>query len=235
MHGGPWLKRVGISLAIVPLVLVVSATGATAAPPAPNIPSDEQVVWTDGVNAVTIPNLSGLTPAQWYAAHRQASIGAKSKNKTSSGIVSPNAGTGSGGCFTSDGYTYGPIGSQSFYLEGETCNNLVTNWFGFTVHFHNSYSNSYYLNFTNATLVNASLKWWVSGVNVSVSLPPGGTFSSTNGSDVEWTPGAVPSTWYVGLSRDANVDISATLVTRRNFLVYTDFLVSNHWYHAEGN
>ncbi len=140
-----------------------------------------------------------------------------------------------GTCTYSNGYDWGPIGSQSFFVDGQSCISTSCGLFDCTSHFANNHSYYYYLNFTPATLINPSMKWWVGGINVSVSLPGSFGFSSANGSDISWAPGSVPNDWFAGLHYDAPINISATYIYNSYFTAQADYLVSNQWYHSQGD
>ena len=74
----------------------------------------------------------------------------------------------------------------------------------------------------NATTVDASMSWWVSGVNVSPSLPAGAGFSAA-GSGITWNPSSVNNTYYEQLSYQAAVNINATHIFNEYFTDQADF------------
>lgn len=79
------------------------------------------------------------------------------------------------------------------------------------------------------------MRWVVSGLDVSVSVPFGVGFSRS-GSSVTWAPPAVGNTWQLSLSRSASVHF-ATPFTFYSDSFYTnaDVLLGTTWYAVVGN
>ncbi|MDX6245267.1 MAG: hypothetical protein QOE76_2990 [Frankiales bacterium] len=86
----------------------------------------------------------------------------------------------------------------------------------------------------NAAKIVPSVKWWISGADVSVSLPAGAGFSGS-GSAVIWAPGFVTNTWETALNYAQRVHLSAAVQYSAHFQSFADFLLGSTWYHVQGN
>ncbi|MFF0122268.1 hypothetical protein ACWD8I_06270 [Micromonospora arida] len=86
----------------------------------------------------------------------------------------------------------------------------------------------------NISTIQGSLKWWLSGVNVSFSLPAGAGFSAA-GSGIVWEPAALNNAWHEHLDYSAKVQLNATIVNNAYFTAQGDFLKGGTWYHVQGD
>jgi hypothetical protein len=210
-----------LAMAVVPQNAM--AATAVAAPPG------MKIVAVDGAGTVAVPSNAtrNMPKLQWL--HKYGAL--KSPSMKSPSFVRSAATT-----VTSSGWASGPAGPQSFLTSRKsnlsTSEGLIT-W---TEHFATNSSYSDWLGSKpfNATTVDASMSWWVSGVNVSPSLPAGAGFSSA-GSGITWNPNPVNNTYYENLNYQAAVNINATHIFTGYFTDQADFLLGNSWYHVQGN
>ena len=78
------------------------------------------------------------------------------------------------------------------------------------------------------------MKWWISGLNVTVNLPISVGFSLiSNG--LRYEPGTLRNTRHVGLNYQSGIGIKAFVIFSENFTAQGDILVGNSWYHVQGN
>jgi hypothetical protein len=86
----------------------------------------------------------------------------------------------------------------------------------------------------NLSQIRGSLKWWISGVNVSFSLPVGVGFSAA-GSGIQWEPDAVSNTWREQLNYPGLVQINANIISGTNFQVNGAYRKGTAWYYVVGS
>lgn len=136
----------------------------------------------------------------------------------------------------SHGWKSGPAGAHSFEVAGSSQVSTSCGIITCTALYKNSHSDTYWwgANPVNAKQINASLKWWITGVNINFSLPPGAGFSRVTGG-VLWKPGAVSNTWHVHLSYSSGVGIKATVIFSVFYSDQADILLGSSWYHVQGN
>lgn len=137
---------------------------------------------------------------------------------------------------TSTGWANGPAGRHSFEVTGGTS---VTGSCGIitcTDTFKNSHADAYWWGVTprNAKKINASMKWWITGVNITFSLPPGAAFHPISGG-VMYKPGAISNNWHQGLRYAAGVALKANIIFSDHYTDQADILVGTTWYHVQGN
>jgi len=212
----PKVPRLAVlSVAILGLVALTAAPAGAA--PTPQAPPGEQIVLVDGAGTVSVP-ISGLTKQEWL-------------DKYGASTVAPS----SSGTLTSSGYASGPYGPQSFYTTGHT------HWsysctLGCSAAFSSSTSLSEWLGDPpfNANDINASMKWWLSGIDISVQIPPGVGFTKS-GSGLIWQPGDVQNTWRVSLNYSAAIHMTAFVISSVHFTDQADIRLGSSWYHVQGN
>jgi hypothetical protein len=205
-----------LALAVVPQQAMASA--ARTAPPG------MKIVAVYGAGIVSVPSnaTKAMPKRQWlhkYGAGKSPAIVRAAATKV-----------------TSSGYASGPAGPQSFYTYGTSEVSQTQGLISWSEHFASNSSYSDWLGAKpfNATTVDASMSWWVSGVNVSPSLPAGVGFSAA-GSGITWNPPSVNNTYYENLSYQAAVNINATHIFNGYFTDQADILLGNSWYHVQGN
>jgi hypothetical protein len=217
-----FFSRAATIAVVVTAVLFVEQGAALAGPGDHQAPPGSTTVIRDGAGTVSVPLDKGYTKAQWIAKYGTAPDGGMS--------------TMAAGHKVSQGWASGPAGSQSFRAYGYTDWSAGCGFWTCTATFQNNYAeiswlglNPYYAN-----TINASMKWWVGGINVTPWLPPGAGFS-TAGSSVTWQPGAINNTWQVTLNYPAGVRIDADVIYNTYFTDQGDILLGTTWYHVQGN
>ncbi len=180
---------------------------------------------TDAGGSVT--SVSGGTAASkqaWLAAHPVS---------TRAGTITPNY-TISNKELYSSGRTnmYGSYSSVS----GKTDADVTSGWEEYA-DFKNSSATVDWWGGSpvNARELQASMKWEVHGLDVSVSIPAGVGFSRS-GTSITWEPPAVGNTWHETLSRSASVHFWTP------FTFYSEYfwsdanvLLGTTWYYVKGN
>lgn len=204
-----------IAALVVPgLVLVGSASAATA-----SARPGWRVVQTDGAGTVSVPAYGGLSHAQWMARYGKPLMAGN--GRTVGPAVSGSGRIYSGG--NTDGGKARVYGGTDYSQSN-----------GFYVHsyFTSSSMQAWYTPGT-AVPINASMHWWVSGVLVSFSLPPGAGFSSA-GSGIVWKPGqrTAPS---VSLNYPSTIQINSSILYSANFTDQADMFIGSTWWHVQGN
>jgi hypothetical protein len=181
-----------------------------------------EIVKTDGAGIVSVPAPSKLSKEEWLAKYGSAG----------GAVPMPMA----SGNLYSEGYAYGPAGSRSFHTYGRTHYDTSCGLVSCGATFINSSSESSWLGFSPfyADLIDASMKWWVSGINISFSLPPGVGFSRV-GSGILWKPGAIEDHWIARLNYGAGIRLNGTVITGVHFTDQADIRINNAWYHVQGN
>jgi hypothetical protein len=121
-------------------------------------------------------------------------------------------------------------------VSGKTDADVTSGWEEYA-DFKNSSSNAYWWGGSpiNAAQMDASMTWKMSGLDVSVSVPAGVSFSRS-GNAVIWGPPAVANTWHVGLSRSSSVHFATPFTFYSEyFYADADVLIGSTWYHVSGN
>lgn len=242
-------KRIGLgSITAVALVLA-SAAAASAAPAtggANSTPPGYRSVTTTNGDQILVPsgNQKDQTDKQaWLAAHPigeavsgPSSVDVSSLESQAAGSITTYAVSTSGsGTLSSTGKA--AAGGNYIQSTGQTTASVVG---GLTehIHFDNSRVTATWLGSTpfNAAQIKPSMAWWLSGVAVSVSIPPSASFSSMgSGSGVLYSPGPVFNTWNASATYSNTIDQTAFLVYGANFQTYGDVLLGSDWYHVQGN
>ncbi len=211
------LLRIAVGTILVSAIGVAAAVPANAAPgPTPN--PGMRIVRTDGAGTVQVPASSKVSKTDWLA--------------TYGNTVQPM----SSGTLNSSGYAPGPAGSQSFHTYGSSHWSSGCGFWSCTTTFSSNSSTADWLGSSpyNAQSINASMKWWLSGIDISVSIPAGAGFTA-NGSALTWMPGAVNDTWIVSLNYSAGINLNAQYINSSHFTDQADIEVGNNWYHVQGN
>lgn len=234
------MRQPGIVLAVI-ATMFFSVTGASAAIPAsgtnPIVPGYHWVTTSIGAY-VLVPNANPGDKAAWIAAN--PGIGSNVKGQSSlilhgsNNLATPYASTLLGNSLSSTGSL--AYGNSTIEATGST-NIALDQYLGISyVAFSNSVVTDYWWgsNPTNAIKISPSMKWWLSGINVSISIPGSLGFSGA-GSAVVYAPGPVDNTWQASAYDAYNVNESATFVYGIDFQTYGDFLFGTAWHHVEGN
>lgn len=235
------IRQTGIALAVI-ATMFFSVTGASAAirvsETIPIVPGYHWVTTSIGAT-VLVPNANPQDKAAWIATN--PAIGSNVKGPSSivlhgaNNLATPYASTVGANSLSSAGTL--PFGGSTLEANGLT-SITWTDYVGISyVAFYNSEVHDYWWGSSpyNANAISPSMKWWLSGINVSVSIPAGGSFSGSGGSAVVYAPGQVPNTWQANAYYSYNVNESATFVYSANFQTYGDFLFGSSWYHVQGN
>jgi hypothetical protein len=206
--------------------VVASQVASSETPDTPK-PADPglEIVYQEGTGTVSVPLTTSDTKEQWLAKYGPP----KFFGPSSTSDVSRAAQILSG-----EGYASGPAGSQSFRAYGATFYSLSCGW-RCKATFSNNYADISWLgNYPsyNAQMIVGSMKWWLSGFNITVSVPPGVGFERV-GSGVLWEPPGVNDTWREVLEYEAGVNITADYVNTAYFSAQGDILLGNQWYHVE--
>jgi hypothetical protein len=109
-------------------------------------------------------------------------------------------------------------------VKGHTDADVTSGWEEYA-DFKNSRATAYWWGTQpeNATRINASMRWWVDGIDISVNVPPGVGFSRS-GSEIDWKPG--PTT------KPSSVE---TLVHDPAVHFYTPFTFYSEHYRNDGD
>lgn len=210
------------------------------------IPDGYQLVTTDLGEQVLAPIGPVADKASWLRAHpAYATVHGPSSLRLASargsvsgrpGAISPMGSTVVGGGSISSAGSVQVLDSYIATSGSTSVSYFMLPFYG-TVTFTNSNMTDtwYGLNPYNANSISPSMKWWLTGINVTLSVPAGASFSGSGGSAVVWAPGQSSNRWQVSGSYSQGIDISANYVWSANFQTAGDFDIGGHWYHVYGN
>jgi hypothetical protein len=225
----PALRRAAV---VVPVIVaaLLAVQGVSYAEDRANAAPGSRVVHEDEGGIVSVPANTGDTKQQWLAKY--------APTRLKPGILTPDvtllkSGGGGSGHLYSSGSASGPGGA--FYASGDTDYKVTQNFWDIDIAFSNNYAYFYWSgqNPYNATTINGSMKWWVSGFVISPQLPAGAGFS-VQGSSVTWER-PVSNNWQMSMTRSAAVHISAQGYNTSYFTDQADFLLGSNWYWVQGN
>jgi hypothetical protein len=224
-HMSRLITRAAASAVFAAVCVVASqaASSETLDTPKPADPGLE-IVYQEGAGTVSVPLTTSDTKEQWLAKYGPP----KFSGPSSTSVVSHASQV-----LTGEGYASGPAGNQSFRAYGATFYSLSCFW-RCDATFSNNYADISWLgNYPsyNAQTIVGSMKWWLSGLNITFSVPPGVGFQQS-GSGVLWQPPGVNDTWREILEYEAGVKITADYVHMVYFDAQGDILLGNHWYHV---
>ena len=107
-----------------------------------------------------------------------------------------------------------------------------TNGLALHNYFKTNESNNWYTVGTKIP-IKASMKWWLNGVDITFSLPPGASFSSA-GSGITWAPGQ-KTLAAVALNYPSAIELDAQILYSANYTNQADMFVGGTWWHVQGS
>lgn len=221
--------RTRLLACVAAVVAVLAAPGFVLAGPASaktaSGPPGWQVIRTDGTGTVSVPAYGGLSHAQWMAEYGNPPMAGNGSTRISQTKTDVTAASGSriysGG--NTDGGKARVYGGSNYSQSNGT---YVHSYFS------SSSMEAWYTPGTKVP-INASMHWWVSGVLITFSLPPGAGFSSA-GSGIIWKPGQV-TTNAVYLNYPSTIQINSSILYDAYFTDQADMYIGNTWWHVQGN
>lgn len=234
------MRQPGIVLAAAAMMLL-GITGANAASSVPGttpvVPGYHWVTTSTGAT-VLVPSASPQNKTAWAAVHPVS--GSENTDPSSlalhqsNNLVTPYASTIGASTLSSTGSL--AYNGSTMQTTGSTNIRWITSGIDY-VTFSNSEVHDYWwgANPYNASAISPSMKWWLTGINVSISIPPGASFSGSGGSAVSYAPGPVDNTWQAHAYYSYEINENATFVYSANFQTYGDFLFGSSWYRVQGN
>ena len=233
-------RQSGIVLAVVAMMFF-GVAGANAASvvsgTTPVVPGYHWVTTSTG-STVLVPTGSPENKRAWTAAHPVSGSDATDPSSLalhpSNTVVTPYASTIGSSSLSSTGSL--PYNGSTMEATGSTNLSWTTNLLDY-VAFSNSAVHDYWWGGSPymANAISPLMKWWLTGISVSVSIPLGVAFSGAGGSAVIYAPGSVLDNWQAHAFYPYNVNESAALVWSANFQTYGDFLFGSSWYRVQGN
>lgn len=224
------------------MALATTATAAAAA--APTAPT----VTTHSVAGGTITSYTGGFGTGKLAYEQANLLGpyAPVVGIVSKSLTAAQLGISGGPGASPDSYPGGTGSNSRFGIANTTPNDgsntydtcwttsSVTNPSTVDVSFTDSYGDHAWLGSSpvNASEIAPTFQWWLGGIDVSVSVPAGITFSST-GSGVEWNPGAVDNTWQTSMTYNPAVTESTVFLTNTYIDSAASYLISGGWYYGD--
>jgi hypothetical protein len=208
------------ALAAPGFMLAGPASAATA-----SAPPGWRVVQTDGAGTVSVPAYGDLSYAQWMAKYGNPL--AAGNSPTSSSLISPDGAAASSLRIHSGGNT--DHGRARVY--GGT-NYSQSNGMYIHSYFKKSSMEAWYTR-GKRVKINASMHWWVSGVLITFSLPPGAGFYS-DGPGILYKPGQVTAK-AVYLNYPSTIQINSSVIYSADFTDEADMYIGNTWWHVQGN
>jgi hypothetical protein len=168
-------------------------------------PPGWQVVQTDGAGTVSVPAYGDLAPS----------------------LISQDAATTAGSRIRSGGNA--DHGRARVY--GGT-NYSQSNGVYVHSYFKKSSMEAWYTR-GKRVKINASMHWWVSGLLIRFTLPPGAGFYS-DGPGILYKPGQVTAK-AVYLNYPSTIQINSSVLYSANFTDEADMYIGNTWWHVQGN
>ncbi len=131
-------------------------------------------------------------------------------------------------------YSGGNVDNGHVRTYGGTDGALAASGVGETMTFTKSSSDNWWTGSGTPKEIDGSEKWWLSGVDVTISIPPAVGFSGA-GSAITWNPSEVANTTAEQLNWPGAIKESALLVYDGYYTNQADMLIGSTWWHVQGS
>lgn len=247
MNTRNWLTRLatGSVTCLIAMAALALPPAAEAADFNADVPNGYQLQATDTGGQVLVPSVSVPNKAAWLRAHpvfgadqvmpSSVTQPMRGQHATAADQVTTMGSTVGNSYISSVGT--GPYNNATMLVDGRT--SLA--WLGYslftTVRFTNSRVTNIWLGSTPATAqkIKPVMRWWLTGINLSVGVPLSAGLSLASGNVVTYNPGSVANTWQAAAVYPQAIDMNAAFVWSANFQASGDFMFGGTWYHVEGN